>query len=69
MVASITKSGRHEVGVHGWIHETPTRVTADEEERLLDRAIDYLTNVTGKRPVGVWFATAEDIVRYVKAGK
>ena len=52
MVKSITKSGRHEVGVHGWIHETPTRVTADEEERLLDRAIDYLTKVTGKRPVG-----------------
>jgi peptidoglycan/xylan/chitin deacetylase (PgdA/CDA1 family) len=52
MLASITKSGRHEVGVHGWIHETPTRVTADEEERLLDRAIEYLTKVTGKRPVG-----------------
>jgi peptidoglycan/xylan/chitin deacetylase (PgdA/CDA1 family) len=52
MLAAIQKSGRHEIGVHGWIHETPTRVTADEEERLLDQAIEYLTKVTGKRPVG-----------------
>jgi peptidoglycan-N-acetylglucosamine deacetylase len=52
MLAAIQKSGRHEIGVHGWIHETPTRVTAEEEERLLDQAIEYLTKVTGKRPVG-----------------
>jgi peptidoglycan-N-acetylglucosamine deacetylase len=52
MLTAIQKSGRHEIGVHGWIHETPTRVTAEEEERLLDRAIEYLTKVTGKRPVG-----------------
>ena len=52
MVAAIQKSGRHEIGVHGWIHETPTRVTAEEEERLLDRAIEYLTKATGTRPVG-----------------
>ena len=52
MVAGIMKSGRHEIGVHGWIHETPTRLTEAEEERLLDQAIEYLTKVTGKRPVG-----------------
>ena len=52
MIEAIRKSGRHEIGVHGWIHETPTRVTAEEEERLLDRAIEYLTKVAGKRPVG-----------------
>jgi peptidoglycan-N-acetylglucosamine deacetylase len=52
MLAAIRNSGRHEVGVHGWIHETPTRVSAEEEERLLDRAIDFLTTATGKRPVG-----------------
>ncbi len=52
MIAAIQKSGRHEIGVHGWIHETPTRVTAGEEERLLDQAIEYLTKVTGQRPLG-----------------
>jgi peptidoglycan/xylan/chitin deacetylase (PgdA/CDA1 family) len=52
MVAGILKSGRHEIGVHGWIHEFTPRLSAEEEERLLDQAIDYLTKVSGKRPVG-----------------
>ena len=52
MVEAIQKSKRHEIGVHGWIHETPSRVTAEEEERLLDRAIEHLTKVSGTRPVG-----------------
>jgi peptidoglycan/xylan/chitin deacetylase (PgdA/CDA1 family) len=52
MLAAIQKSGRNEVGVHGWIHEFPPRLAEGEEERLLDKAIDYLTKATGKRPVG-----------------
>ena len=52
MLSEILKSGRHEVGVHGWIHEFPPRLAEGEEERLLDRAITYLTKATGKRPVG-----------------
>src|SRR5262245_29381160 len=52
MLSAIQKSGRHEIGVHGWIHETPTRLTAAEEERLLDQAIAYLTKATGHRPLG-----------------
>ncbi|HXI30540.1 MAG TPA: polysaccharide deacetylase [Vicinamibacterales bacterium] len=52
MLAAILKSGQHEVGVHGWIHEFPPRLAEGEEERLLDQAIAYLTKATGKRPVG-----------------
>ncbi len=53
MVDAIRKSGRHEIGVHGWIHENlPELNDAAEEERLLHQAIDYLTRTTGKRPVG-----------------
>jgi peptidoglycan/xylan/chitin deacetylase (PgdA/CDA1 family) len=52
MLAAILKSGRNEVGVHGWIHEFPPRLSGAEEERLLDKAIEYLTKATGKRPVG-----------------
>lgn len=53
MIPAILKSGRHEVGVHGWIHESlPAIDNAAEEERLLTRAIEYLTKATGKRPVG-----------------
>ena len=52
MLSAITKSGRNEVGVHGWIHEFTPRLAEGEEERLLDKAIDYLTRATGKRPTG-----------------
>src|SRR5215510_14488119 len=37
MLAAIQKSGRHEIGVHGWIHEFPPRLPDGEEERLLDK--------------------------------
>jgi peptidoglycan/xylan/chitin deacetylase (PgdA/CDA1 family) len=47
MLAAILKSGRNEVGVHGWIHEFPPRLGEGEEERLLDKAIEYLTKATG----------------------
>lgn len=52
MVAAIRKSGRNEIGVHGWIHEFPPRLAAGEEERLLDQAIEYLTRASGTRPLG-----------------
>jgi peptidoglycan/xylan/chitin deacetylase (PgdA/CDA1 family) len=53
MAADILKPGRHEIGVHGWIHENlPNLDDAAEEERLLTQAIEYLTKATGKRPVG-----------------
>jgi peptidoglycan/xylan/chitin deacetylase (PgdA/CDA1 family) len=53
MVPAIVKSGRHEVALHGWIHESlPALNDAAEEERLLNQSIEYFTKVTGKRPVG-----------------
>ena len=53
MIPAILKSGRNEIGVHGWIHESPPAINdSAEEERLLNQAIDYLTKATGKRPVG-----------------
>jgi peptidoglycan/xylan/chitin deacetylase (PgdA/CDA1 family) len=44
---------KHEIGVHGWIHELlPALNNEAEEQRLLNQAIDYLTKATGRRPVG-----------------
>jgi peptidoglycan-N-acetylglucosamine deacetylase len=53
MMRDILAGGRHEVGVHGWIHELlPSVNDAAEEQRLLDQAIAQLTKAMGKRPVG-----------------
>src|SRR5205823_1757289 len=53
MIPAILKPGRHEIAVHGWIHEyPPTIADAAEEERLLNKAIDFLTKAANKRPVG-----------------
>ena len=52
MADAIKRPGRHEFGVHGWIHETNTTLPADVERDLVKRALDYLTQVTGTRPVG-----------------
>jgi peptidoglycan/xylan/chitin deacetylase (PgdA/CDA1 family) len=53
LIKDIMASGRHEIGVHGWIHENLIQLNNEaEEKRLLDQAIAHLTKVTGKRPVG-----------------
>jgi peptidoglycan/xylan/chitin deacetylase (PgdA/CDA1 family) len=53
MVARIQASGRHEIGLHGWIHENLTALDdRAEEERLLSKSIDYFTSVLGRRPRG-----------------
>ncbi len=48
----IQSSGRHEFAVHGWIHERNSDLPADVERELVQRAVDYLTQATGERPVG-----------------
>lgn len=53
MIPAIVKAGRHEIGVHGWIHENLAAIGDPVvEERLMARSIEYLTEATGKRPVG-----------------
>jgi peptidoglycan-N-acetylglucosamine deacetylase len=44
---------KHEIGVHGWIHERlPLLNNEQEEQRLLNQSIETLTKMTGKRPIG-----------------
>ena len=52
MVDVIQASGRHEFGVHGWIHELNTELDAETERELVTRAVAYVTEATGSRPVG-----------------
>jgi peptidoglycan/xylan/chitin deacetylase (PgdA/CDA1 family) len=54
MMADIVKSGRHEVGLHGWIHENPIALNDREEEwRLMSQAVGVLEKSSGKRPTGI----------------
>jgi peptidoglycan/xylan/chitin deacetylase (PgdA/CDA1 family) len=73
MVPAILKSGKNEIALHGWIHESlPTLNDRAEEDRLLNQAIDYLTSVTGKRPVGTragaWALSPYSVDIVTKAG-
>jgi peptidoglycan-N-acetylglucosamine deacetylase len=53
MIPSIVAKGRHEVGVHGWIHEhLPSVNDKAAEQDMLNRAIDTLTKALGKKPAG-----------------
>jgi peptidoglycan/xylan/chitin deacetylase (PgdA/CDA1 family) len=53
MVDDILSRQRHEIGVHGWIHEQLQVLNNEaEERRLLNQSIEYLSKAIGKRPVG-----------------
>jgi peptidoglycan/xylan/chitin deacetylase (PgdA/CDA1 family) len=49
----IIGKGRHEVGVHGWIHERNSLLEEADERELMRRSIEALTEITGKKPVGM----------------
>ncbi|MFG6136424.1 polysaccharide deacetylase family protein [Halomonas sp. B23F22_10] len=42
----------HEVGVHGYSHENPIAMTREQERDVLDRSIELVTELSGKRPTG-----------------
>ena len=73
MIQDILQRKRHEIGVHGWMHENlPTVGDAAKEEQLLTQSIEYLTKATGKRPVGFrapsWAFSQSTLDQIRKAG-
>jgi peptidoglycan/xylan/chitin deacetylase (PgdA/CDA1 family) len=42
----------HEIGIHGYSHENPIAMTAQQEEAVLLKCIDLVEKVSGKRPTG-----------------
>jgi peptidoglycan/xylan/chitin deacetylase (PgdA/CDA1 family) len=42
----------HEIGVHGYSHENPIAMTREQEEAILDKCLEVLTRLSGKRPTG-----------------
>ncbi len=51
----------HEVGLHGYAHENPLALTRQQEADILDRCIDLVGELTGRRPQGYvapWWETS-----------
>jgi len=42
----------HEVGTHGYSHENPLSMTPQQERDVLEKGIELVEDLTGKRPVG-----------------
>lgn len=42
----------HEIGIHGYSHENPIAMTPEQEEIVLDKSIELITELSGKRPTG-----------------
>jgi peptidoglycan/xylan/chitin deacetylase (PgdA/CDA1 family) len=42
----------HEIGVHGYSHENPIAMSREQETAVLDRCIELIESVTGRRPTG-----------------
>lgn len=42
----------HEIGMHGYSHENPIAMTREQETAVLDRSLELITGLAGKRPTG-----------------
>jgi len=49
--AMVVEAG-HEIGIHGYTHENPISMTREQEEAVLDKCIDLVSKVSGRRPTG-----------------
>lgn len=52
MIPLIKQSGRHEFGIHGWIHELNMTLPDSAERALLQKAMAEVTQLTGVKPTG-----------------
>ncbi len=42
----------HEIGMHGYSHENPIAMTPEQEEAVMDKCIELIERVAGRRPTG-----------------
>lgn len=52
-IQAIVSKNRHEIGLHGWIHERNSLLSEQEESDLMYKSFDTLKELTGKAPVGI----------------
>ncbi len=42
----------HEIGMHGYSHENPIAMTPEQEEAVMDKCIELIERLSGRRPTG-----------------
>ncbi len=52
-IKAIVSKGRHEIGLHGWIHERNSLLNEGEERELMRRSFGTFQELTGKAPRGI----------------
>ncbi len=52
-IQAIIHRNRHEIGMHGWIHERNSLLGEEDERRLMQMAYNTLKEITGKPPAGI----------------
>src|SRR5262249_29227821 len=52
-VKDILAQRRHEIGMHGWIHERNSLLNEADERELMRRSMETLTQITGQKPAGL----------------
>lgn len=52
-IKAIVQKKRHEIGMHGWIHERNSLLSEEEERDLMRRSYEALKKTTGKAPTGI----------------
>ena len=67
----IVSSG-HEIGAHGYLHENPVAMTAQQEEDVLARSVELIQGLTGRKPRGYvapwWEMSANTAALLLKYG-
>lgn len=62
----------HEVGHHGWMHESPQSLSKDDERAVIERGIDAIRSTTGQHPVGYrapgWELSAHSVELLLETG-
>jgi peptidoglycan/xylan/chitin deacetylase (PgdA/CDA1 family) len=50
-MAKVAASG-HEIGIHGYTHENPLAMTREQEIAVLDKSIELVEKLSGRKPTG-----------------
>lgn len=68
-IKAVANAG-HEIGMHGYSHENPLIMSGKQEEAVLDKCIELIEAVSGKRPRGYvapWWEFSGKTIELLKA--